>query len=177
MRIAASQKSAFVFFIRLGFFMWDVFFVFVAMAAGNGAAHDPVVVENTPLSFLVAEDQTPTGKFTTATEVKPIVAMTQANWIAVREWDGQDLVYVTHLWAWRCGLAQIEVSINGAPSEIWPLPPCHIGTAQPNAVIDTDGVPYRAFALQSINSLNVKVTFDDLTTQAASFERGAVLLP
>lgn len=159
--------------------MLDVFLVFTAMAAGSGGAisEGSVVIAASAEAALVAEDQTPSGKFTTATEVKPIIAMTQSSWVAVREWDGQDLVYVTHLWSWRCGLAQMEVSVNGAASEVWPLPPCHEDTGQPNAIIDTDGLPYRSFALKSIETLDVKVTFDDLTTQEASFERKAVLMP
>ncbi|MEP3946517.1 hypothetical protein [Ascidiaceihabitans sp.] len=128
-------------------------------------------------STLVAEDQTPTGKFTTATEVKPILNVTRGNWIAVREWDGQDLVYVTHLWAWRCGLAQIEVSVNDAGFAVWPMPACHTGTAQPNSVTDSDGLPYAVFARQSVANLSVRVTYDDLTVDEARFERGAILIP
>lgn len=78
---------------------------------------------------LISEDKTPTEKFPTATEVKPILAMTQANWIAEREWNGNDLIYVSHLWAWRCSLAQIEVGIIGGALDVWRLPPCHTETA------------------------------------------------
>ncbi|MFC6640566.1 hypothetical protein [Sulfitobacter profundi] len=72
---------------------------------------------------MVAEDQTPTGRFTTAAEVKPILNATRGNWIAVREYDGQDLVYVTHLWSWRCGLAAMAIAVNDAPMQNWPMPP------------------------------------------------------
>lgn len=139
------------------------------------AADTALVAQQNPA--LVAEDQTPTGKFTTATEVKPILAMTQANWIAVREWNGQDLIYVSHLWAWRCGLVQIEVGINGGPLEVWPLPTCHTDSGQPNAITETDGLPYREFALKSIEQLQVRLTLDDLTTQEATFQRKAILIP
>jgi hypothetical protein len=148
----------------------------VALGAGTETGEKPAqaVLAN---SELVAEDQTPTGKFTTATEVKPILAMTQANWIAVREWDGNDLIYVSHLWAWRCGLVQIEVGINGGPLEVWPLPDCHVDTAQPNGITEKDGYPYRVFTLKSIDALEVRITLDDLTTQEAQFDRKDILIP
>ena len=126
---------------------------------------------------LVAEDQTPTGRFLTATEVKPILGATRANWVAVREWDGQDLVYVTHIWSWRCGLAQMRVSVNGAAPEVWPLPPCHLDSAQPAAILDGDGLPYRAFPLKSVEALTVWLTYDDLSEDVATFNRAGVLVP
>ena len=125
---------------------------------------------------LVAEDQTPSGRFLTATEIKPIMTATRNAWIAVREWEGQDLVYVTHLWSWRCGLAQIQIAVNGGPLQIWPLPPCHAELPQPNAILETDGLPYASFALHAVERLDVLIIYDDLTTDTASFNGDGLLL-
>ncbi len=126
---------------------------------------------------LEPEPQVPTGKFTTAVEVKPILSATKSNWVAVREWESQDLIYVTHVWAWRCGLVQLEISVNSGPFEIWPLPACHDGTATPNAILEEDGLPYKTFAPNSVIEVAVRVTYDDLTTDQAGFPRSAILLP
>ncbi len=130
-----------------------------------------------PAPQLVAEPQVPSGKFTTATEVKPILNATRGNWVALRDYNGQDLLYVTHLWSWRCGLAQMSVSINGAVPEIWPLPPCHAETAAPNAIIESDGLPFRSFPSGSVAQIAVELIYDDLSTDSAIFARSQVLMP
>ncbi len=162
--------------------MLDFIFALIAVegSAGDGdgdgaaAATPAPAVASAPLK---AEPQVPTGKFTTALEIKPILTATKGNWVAVREWDGQDLIYVTHLWAWRCGLVQLEIAVNGDPMAIWPLPDCHEDTAMPNGITDQDGLPYRAFGLQSVDQIEVRVTYDDLTTDSALFDRASVLMP
>ena len=126
---------------------------------------------------LVAEPQVATGHFTTALEVKPILSATRSNWVAVREWEMQDLIYVTHIWAWRCGLVQLEVSVNSGPFEIWPLPECHLDTSTPNAILEKDGLPYKTYAPNAVIEIAVRVTYDDLTTEMARFPRSAILLP
>jgi hypothetical protein len=126
---------------------------------------------------LIAEPHVPTGKFTTTQEVKPILGATKGNWVAVREYDGQDLLYVTHLWAWRCGLAAIAVSVNDAPMRDWPLPSCHMKYAKPNAVLPEDGLPYMSMGLGSVETITVQVVYDDLTMEVAEFARGDVLIP
>jgi hypothetical protein len=126
---------------------------------------------------LQAEPQQPTGRFTTAIEVKPILNATRGSWIAVREFNGQDLVYVTQLWAWRCGLLEMRIGINGATPEVWDLPECHLDQAAPNAVLEGDGLPYRAYPPGSVRQVEVQITFDDLDTGRARFNRQGLLAP
>lgn len=120
---------------------------------------------------LQAEPQVPSGRFTTAVEIKPILSMTKANWISVREFDGQDLLYVTHLWAWRCGLLEIKVGVNGETPEVWPLPNCHENEAAPNAIKEGDGLPYRNYGLGQVALVEVQLTYDDLSTENVKFNR------
>ncbi len=166
--------------------MIEVLLFLAAVAAqsnsDNGAAADGQSAEAPPAflapqSNLVAEPQVPTGKFTTAVEIKPILGATRGNWIGVREYDGQDLLYVTHLWSWRCGLLEMRIGINGEAPEIWPLPGCHEDEPAPNAIKEQDGLPYRIFGLGSVQVIEVELTYDDLTTESASFERQAVKIP
>ncbi|SFM43306.1 hypothetical protein [Shimia aestuarii] len=122
-----------------------------------------------------AEDQTPTGKFMTATEVRPILQATKGNWIAVREYGGQDLVYFTHLISWRCGLYDVHYSINGGPVREFPLPDCPPDIAQPNA-IPQDAEIYLSFGAGAVQSVRVDLLYDDLGTESVTFERAAVLM-
>lgn len=143
----------------------------VGVAADSGSGDAP--------AGRVPEDQTPTGQFTTAAEVKPILSMTQANWVAVRDFNGQDLLYFTHLLAWRCGLWDVHYGLNGAPADQpVALEPCHVDTAQPNALVEVETyLPYLAFPPGSIETVTVTLTYDDGTSETASFDRKSVLLP
>ena len=134
----------------------------------------PVVAEGrTP------DPQVPTGQFTTAVEVKPILGMTQSSWVAVRLYEGQDLLYFTQLLAWRCGLWDVRYGLNGAPAtEVFPLEPCHEGTAQPNALTDIENyLPYITLPAESVKAVTLELHYDDGTIESASFERPAILMP
>ncbi len=159
--------------------MLDWVLVVIALAAGGGAGGETLATAQSGIqqAELKAEDQAPTGRFTTATEVKPILEATKANWVAVREFDGQDLLYVTHLFSWRCGLLQMRFAINGGPLQDWALPPCLTGTATPNAIQTEDGLPYMAFELGSIETIEIEITYDDLSTDSMIFQRADVLIP
>lgn len=142
------------------------------------AADSPSAVETITAS-REPEDQTPTGKWTTASEVKPILQMTKPSWVAVRSYEGRDLVYFTSIVAMRCALWEVRYGFNDAPADnILPLEPCHMEYASPNAMIEIeDYLPYVEAPSGSVDVVSVSVTFDDGTIEHASFERGDVLIP
>ncbi len=154
-----------------------------AAAPGSSSGEDlppgakpEVVAEPEELPYE-AEQQVASGRFTTALEVKPIMNMTRANWVAVRDYNGQDLVYVTHIWSWRCGLVAMKFAVNDNELEEWPLPKCHDDTNSPNAMLPEDGLPYREFPAGSVETLTVELIYDDLTIDRATFNRKGVMLP
>ena len=129
------------------------------------------------LTGLTPDDQTPLGKFSTAGEVGPILEMTKANWSAVREYDGQDLVYFTHILSWRCGLKGAKFSINDAPLQDLEMPDCHMKFKQPNVLIDEEPLlTYRRYELGSVNTVRIDVLLDDLTVQSVTLKREDMLI-
>ena len=137
------------------------------------------VVAPAPQDSRTPEPQDPTGKFLTATEVRPILDATKGSWVAVRLYDGQDLLYFTNLLSWRCGLWEIRYGINGAPADqVLTMEPCHPDTAQPAALTDPVGFPiWVNFAPDSVQSVTVEIDYDDGTTDSASFDRNQILIP
>ncbi|WP_424943298.1 hypothetical protein [Aliiroseovarius crassostreae] len=113
-------------------------------------------------------------QFTTAAEIRPILEATQANWIAVREYDGQDLLYFTHLLAWRCGLEQVRYAVNGGEMQAFELEPCYMEEAQPNAIKSTEILPFVTLDLKAVNTVDVELFYDDGTTATGSYERGSI---
>ena len=117
--------------------------------------------------------------FTSAAEIKPILEATRNSWVAVREFDGRDLVYFTHLLAWRCGITEIRYGLNGAAAEtLLPMEPCYEAEAVPNALKSDSGVEiYLNEALGSVQSVAVRLRMDDGSELAADYPRAAVLMP
>lgn len=153
--------------------MFYVVLIFsIVISIGVGAAPREAVAEQ-----WQPEPQVPTGKFTTATEVKPILTATKTSWVALREYDGKDLLYFTHLAAWRCGLYEIRYAVNGAAQQVFEIEPCHTDTAQPNALKMEAHLPYVTFDLGSVNNVTVAITYDDVSTDSVAFSRSDILMP
>ena len=161
----------------LEFFLPYVIGAALGIAPEGGEAASPDVAVSA--EARAPEDQTPTGQFTTAGEIKPIIGMTKGSWVAVRNYNGQDLLYFTHLMAWRCGMWEVRYGINGAAAtEIMALEPCHSDTNAPNALADVENfLPYIVLPENSVESVVVAITFDDGTTDTATFERSAIQMP
>lgn len=116
--------------------------------------------------------------YTTAAEVKPILMMTKASWIAVRAYEGQDLLYFTNALAWRCGITGITYAVNDGPKLGLAMEPCYEGEATPNALKMDQGIlPFVTLPLQSVATVTVEIQFDDGTTEAVDYARAAVLIP
>lgn len=90
---------------------------------------------------------------------KQILPMTAANWIAFRNYDGRQLIYFSHLLAYRCGLSEVRYSINSdALDQRYEMPPCD--PERPNA-IPSDHLPFVALPLGTARSLAVQVVYGD----------------
>jgi hypothetical protein len=127
---------------------------------------------------VVLAGQATAQNFTTAAEVRPILEATRANWVAVREFDGKDLVYFTHLIAWRCGLSEVRFTINDASDiYVWPMEPCYEDTAQPNAIKADEVLPYVELPLGAAQTIAVVITMDDGSILSNGFARASVLMP
>lgn len=116
-------------------------------------------------------------QFTTAAEIRPILEATRGNWVALRKWDGKELLYFTHLESWRCGMAQVRFSVNsGAATRVWEMPPCLTGTASPNA-IPADRLPYTDLPEDALQTVTVVVVLGDGAELRQDYTREAILMP
>lgn len=170
-----------------------MFDIFVPFLIGTAFGISPETSASEPVSIVavipegsnddggerIPEPQTPTGKYTTASEVKPILGMTKSNWVAVRNYEGQDLLYFTHLLSWRCGMWDIRYGVNGAPAtEQVPMEPCYEDMATPNALVEIlDYPPYITLPADTVQSVYIEITFDDGTVDFAQFDRSDIQIP
>ena len=115
------------------------------------------------------------AQFMTAEEVKPILGMTQGSWVAVRVFEGQDLLYFTHLMSFRCGLEGILYGVNGeTPSNLYAMEPCHEGTAAPSAMDPIQFPLYVSFPVGSVHSVTIMLKYDDGSKEQATFQRAQI---
>ena len=126
------------------------------------------------MAVILASTNVVCAQMMDAAQIRPILDATRNNWVAVREWGGQDLVYFTHLLTWRCGLTKIEYGFNGAKANRnWVFTPCDETSANPMALPGGQKI-YGSFDLNSVQSITVKITYDDGEQDTVTFERTAI---
>ena len=108
--------------------------------------------------------------------IAPILDMTRSSWVALRDWDGVELLYFSHLEAWRCALSSVRYSVNGADWQVWTLAPCQTGTPAPNALPE-GYLPYIDIPKNLLQSIAVEVTMADGTALQHDYQRAQILMP
>ena len=109
--------------------------------------------------------------FTTSAGVKPILELIRPQWIAIRPYEGQDLLYMTTLLTYRCGIQQIRFSYNGGALQVWEGEPCYRDEASPMALKMETHLPYAVAPLDSLQSVTINLLFDDGSTMEHSYLR------
>ena len=121
---------------------------------------------------MAAAPLTAQAQFNSAAEVKPILQMIVPQWVSVREFNGQDLLYFTLLEVYRCGLEQIRYVINDGKPRVWQTEPCE--GDEVFSEIGEDRLPYAEFELGSVQTVRIELIYDDGTVQSESFDRAAI---
>ncbi|MEP1932966.1 MAG: hypothetical protein ABJQ71_12655 [Roseibium sp.] len=93
-------------------------------------------------------------------QIKQILDVTKANWVSFRDWNGQQLIYFTHLESWKCGIDFVFYGLNGGPlDQMWELDACD--PTKPNVVLKEK--PYLELPAGSTQSINVQLIYPDGT--------------
>ncbi|SFR43230.1 hypothetical protein [Litoreibacter janthinus] len=112
--------------------------------------------------------------FTTSAGVKPILELIRPQWIAIRPYNGQDLLYMTTLLTYRCGIEQIRFSYNGGALQVWDGEPCYRDEASPMALKLETHLPYAVAPLESLQTVTINLLFDDGSIMEHSYTRKEV---
>lgn len=93
-------------------------------------------------------------------QIKQILDMTKTSWVSFRDWQGQQLIYFTHLEAWKCGIDYVFYGLNDGPlDQMWELDTCN--PDNPNAVLKDK--PYIELPAGSTQSISVQLIYPDGT--------------
>ncbi|MBO6508828.1 MAG: hypothetical protein JJ866_14895 [Roseibium sp.] len=96
-------------------------------------------------------------------QIKQILDLTKTSWVSFRDWQGQQLIYFTHLESWKCGIDYVFYGLNGGPlDQMWELDECD--PSNPNAVLKDK--PYIELPAGSTQSISVQLIFPDGTKSA-----------
>lgn len=112
--------------------------------------------------------------FTDYQQAKPVLDAIKSSWVAVREYDGQDLLYFTNLLTYRCAIAQIRFSYNNGPLTAWDPEPCYWDENPPYAQKMQTHLPYAVAPLGALETITVDLLFEDGSNLSHSYDRRSI---
>ena len=119
------------------------------------------------------------GDLTQAPGAAMIHQAIKAQMISFKQDGDVDFVYFTNLLAWRCGVAQILVGLNGAaPTIPYPMEPCHRDLREPNTLkLDRPEFPiYLKMPAGSAQTMTLRILYEDGTRADFLVERAKNLI-
>lgn len=108
--------------------------------------------------------------------IAPILDMTKANWVALRSWEGDELLYFTQIESWRCAVAGVSYAVNGGAWLTWNLAPCQVGTPSPNALPE-DHLPFIKLPADLLRDITIRVEMTDGQVLQGEYARSEILMP
>lgn len=93
-------------------------------------------------------------------QMKKLLNLTQNSWVSFRDFYRKQLIYFTHLEAYRCGIKEVRYSLNTDDlDKVWELDSCEsVGISS----IKKDLV-YLRLPLGTIKSIAIQLLFTDGT--------------
>jgi hypothetical protein len=119
------------------------------------------------------------GDLTQAPGAAMIHQAIKAQMISFKQEGDVDFVYFTNLLAWRCGVSQILVGLNGAPPTIpYPMEPCHRDLREPNTLkMEDPAFPiYLKMPAGSAQTMTLRIVYEDGKTADFVVERAKNLI-
>ena len=119
------------------------------------------------------------GDLTQAPGAAMIHQAIKAQMISFKQEGDVDFVYFTNLLAWRCGVAQILVGLNGAPPTIpYPMEPCWRDLREPNSLkMEDPAFPiYLKMPAGSAQTMTLRIIYEDGKTADFVVERAKNLI-
>jgi hypothetical protein len=116
------------------------------------------------LALLVPQAGWTQGDLTSAAGAAMIHQGIKAQMVSFKQEGDVDFVYFTNLLAWRCGVAQILVGLNGAePTIPLAMEPCYRDLAQPNTLkMDRPEFPiYLKMPAGSAQTMVLRILYED----------------
>ena len=131
------------------------------------------------LGALLPQAALSQGDLTQAPGAAMIHQAIKAQMISFKQEGDVDFVYFTNLLAWRCGVSQILVGLNGAaPAIPYPMEPCYRDLREPNTLkMERPEFPiYLKMPAGSAQTMTIRIVYEDGTTADFLVERAKNLI-